>query len=57
MELIPCRDCKTMIPRSATGCPQCARNLAAERMVTRFVLIAIALTLIIVVGIIIRVAR
>ena len=47
MALVPCRDCQTMLPRSAIGCPQCARNIAAERMVTRFVLIAAVLVFII----------
>lgn len=31
MSLIPCRDCKTMIPRDAKGCPVCGRNLLSER--------------------------
>jgi RNA polymerase subunit RPABC4/transcription elongation factor Spt4 len=46
MDLVPCRDCQTMLPPSATGCPMCARNITAERMVTKFVLIAVALVII-----------
>ncbi|MGH9901641.1 MAG: hypothetical protein ACRD68_07495 [Pyrinomonadaceae bacterium] len=38
MKLISCRDCGTMVPSDARGCPKCARNMEAERMIGRFVL-------------------
>jgi hypothetical protein len=38
MNLIPCRDCRTLIDPSSRGCPTCAMNLDAERMIDRFVL-------------------
>jgi hypothetical protein len=38
MNLIPCRDCGTMIDPSSRGCATCARNLDAERMIDKFVL-------------------
>ncbi|MGH9940852.1 MAG: hypothetical protein ACRD9R_00645 [Pyrinomonadaceae bacterium] len=36
MELIPCRDCQTMISTEAKGCPRCGRNLMAERMLGKY---------------------
>ena len=35
MKLKPCRDCGTPVPTDARGCPRCARNLEAERMLAR----------------------
>lgn len=35
MKLKPCRDCGALVPFDARGCPRCARNLEAERMITR----------------------
>ncbi|HYY96954.1 MAG TPA: hypothetical protein VE642_00090 [Pyrinomonadaceae bacterium] len=36
MSLKPCRDCGEMVPSDARGCPRCARNLEAERMLARY---------------------
>ena len=36
MKLKPCRDCSTPVPADARGCPKCARNLEAERMLAKF---------------------
>ncbi|HEX9425875.1 MAG TPA: hypothetical protein VF899_21735 [Pyrinomonadaceae bacterium] len=38
MNPIPCRDCGNMIDPSSRGCPTCAMNLDAERMIDRIVL-------------------
>jgi hypothetical protein len=35
MRLEPCRDCGALLPSDARGCPKCARNLEAERMLAR----------------------
>jgi hypothetical protein len=36
MKIIPCRDCGEMIDVDGRGCPTCARNLEAERMLARY---------------------
>lgn len=36
MKLVPCRDCGELVPADARGCPKCARNMEAERMLERF---------------------
>jgi uncharacterized paraquat-inducible protein A len=36
MRLKPCRDCGEMVPAGARGCPRCARNLEAERMLAKY---------------------
>lgn len=36
MTLKPCRDCGGMVPSTARGCPTCARNLEAERMLQKY---------------------
>lgn len=33
MKLAPCRDCGLEIDLDSRGCPRCARNLDAERVV------------------------
>ena len=38
MNPIPCRDCGNMIDPSSRGCPTCAMNLDAERMIDKVVL-------------------
>jgi RNA polymerase subunit RPABC4/transcription elongation factor Spt4 len=47
MNLIPCRDCGNMIDPSSRGCPKCARNLDAERMIDRFVWCGLVLAVIV----------
>jgi predicted nucleic acid-binding Zn ribbon protein len=37
MATMTCRDCGYLLPPDARGCPQCALNLEAERMIDRFV--------------------
>ena len=37
MNLIPCRDCGYLLDPTSRGCPKCAMNLEAERMIDRFV--------------------
>ena len=32
-----CRDCGYLLRNTARGCPRCAMNLEAERMIERFV--------------------
>lgn len=48
MNLLPCRDCGNMIDPSSRGCPKCAMNLEAERMITRFVWRAIGLLVLVI---------
>jgi RNA polymerase subunit RPABC4/transcription elongation factor Spt4 len=36
MKLKPCRDCGELVAPDARGCPKCARNLEAERMLARY---------------------
>jgi predicted nucleic acid-binding Zn ribbon protein len=36
VKLKPCRDCGALVPSDARGCPRCARNLEAERMLARY---------------------
>jgi len=38
MTQIKCRDCGTMLEPEVRGCPTCALNFEAERMIDRFVL-------------------
>jgi hypothetical protein len=33
----PCRDCGYLLDASARGCPRCALNVDAERMIERFI--------------------
>ena len=51
MNLIPCRDCGNMIDPNSRGCPTCAMNLDAERMIDRFVLCGLLLVGILIAGI------
>ncbi len=51
MNLVPCRDCGNMIDLSSRGCPKCARNLDAERMIDRLVLCGLVLAVIVAVAI------
>jgi len=51
LKLKPCRDCGELVPIDARGCPRCARNLEAERMLAKLfwgglAFIALAATLI-----------
>ena len=39
MKLDACRDCGETVPAEARGCWKCARNVEAERMVTRYLLL------------------
>ena len=43
MRLAPCRDCGLEIDLDSRGCPQCARNLDAERTVAKVIRLAVAL--------------
>jgi len=47
MKLIPCRDCGNMIDPGSRGCPKCAMNLDAEKMIDRFVLGGLVLAVIV----------
>jgi hypothetical protein len=38
MSETPCRDCGYLLKQNARGCPRCARNIEAERMIERFIL-------------------
>ncbi len=53
MILIPCRDCGNMIDPRSRGCPKCARNLDAERMIDRVVLGGLVLVVIVAAAILI----
>jgi len=33
----PCRDCGYLLDASARGCPRCAMNVEAERMIERLI--------------------
>ncbi len=48
MNLAPCRDCGYSVPADARGCPRCALNLEAERMIDRLIWLRIVPSLIIV---------
>jgi hypothetical protein len=37
MNLIACRDCGYLLDPKSRGCPKCALNLEAERMIDRFI--------------------
>jgi predicted nucleic acid-binding Zn ribbon protein len=45
MKLEACRDCGEPVPTNARGCPKCARNLEAERMITKYVLLVVVAVL------------
>lgn len=45
MKLEACRDCGEPVPADARGCWKCARNLEAERVVTRYVLLGVVAVL------------
>jgi len=32
-----CRDCGNMLEQTARGCPRCALNMEAEKMIERFI--------------------
>jgi ribosomal protein L40E len=36
MKLEVCRDCGALVAVAARGCPQCARNLEAERKLAKY---------------------
>ena len=60
-ESIRCRDCGNSLLPDARGCPKCALNLEAERMLDRFVwrrlLPALAILALAVIGAVIYVVR
>lgn len=33
----PCRDCGYLLAPNARGCPRCAMNVEAEKMIERFI--------------------
>ncbi len=37
MDAKPCRDCGYLLQPGDRGCPQCALNVEAERMIERFI--------------------
>jgi RNA polymerase subunit RPABC4/transcription elongation factor Spt4 len=45
MRLKPCRDCGELVPSDARGCPRCARNLEAERMLAKYFWTGLALVI------------
>ena len=45
-----CRDCGYMLEISARGCPQCAMNVEAERLIDRFVWFVVAPAIILIVA-------
>ncbi len=53
MSLIPCRDCGHMIDPRSRGCPKCALNLDAERMIDRIVLCGLVLAVIVAAAIVV----
>jgi uncharacterized protein (UPF0212 family) len=40
VNLVPCRDCGEPVDLDSRGCPRCARNLDAERVVAKVVRLA-----------------
>jgi hypothetical protein len=36
MKVAACRDCGALVAVDARGCPRCARNLVAERMLAKY---------------------
>jgi len=60
MNLEACRDCGALLPANARGCPQCARNLIAERRLAQlfwFVVVPALVLLLCLVGYLIFVRR
>ena len=53
MNLIPCRDCGNMIDPRSRGCPKCAMNLDAERIIDRIVLCGLVLAVIVAAAIVV----
>jgi hypothetical protein len=53
MSLIPCRDCGNMIDPNSRGCPTCAMNLDAERMIYKIVFYGLLVGGILTVGLIV----
>lgn len=47
----PCRDCGYMLDVALRGCPQCALNVEAERMISRFVWRRLVPVVVIVIGV------
>ena len=37
LPLKPCRDCGYLLEPNARGCPRCAMNVEAERIIERFI--------------------
>jgi hypothetical protein len=56
-EKTPCRDCGYELEKTARGCPRCAMNMEAERMIERFVAGVLLVVALIIVGIIYVVVR
>jgi RNA polymerase subunit RPABC4/transcription elongation factor Spt4 len=50
MKLEACRDCGALVPAHARGCPQCARNLEAERMLARYFWLGVVPLLLLLLG-------
>jgi predicted nucleic acid-binding Zn ribbon protein len=53
MKLETCRDCGASVPAGARGCPQCARNLEAERMLARYFWLAGVPVLLLLLGLVV----
>ena len=52
MKLEFCRDCGETMLADARGCWKCARNLEAERMVTKYVLLGGASVVLLLLGLV-----
>jgi uncharacterized paraquat-inducible protein A len=46
----PCRDCGYLLDAQARGCPRCAMNVEAERMIDRVVAAVFLIATVIVAG-------
>ena len=57
MKLEACRDCGALMAADARGCPQCARNMEAERMLAKYVWFGGVFVLLLVVGLVVLLAR
>jgi RNA polymerase subunit RPABC4/transcription elongation factor Spt4 len=53
MNGVACRDCGEMISRTAKGCWKCGRNLIAERLLAKYLLVVIVPALLLFVSVLV----
>jgi len=53
MNEVPCRDCGYLLDADARGCPRCAMNVEAERMIGRAVAVFVIAVVMVAGGIVV----